>query len=88
MISGQEDALEKGMAIHSNILAWRIPWTEEPGGLESTELQRVRHNSSDLTPPHTQIDNLKEEIINQLKKVSKEHLLPFDSSEMTVQVFL
>ena len=32
---GQEDPLEKGMATHSNILAWRIPWTEEPGGLQS-----------------------------------------------------
>ena len=36
---GQEDPLEKGMATHSNILAWRIPWTEEPGGLQSTGLQ-------------------------------------------------
>ena len=33
---GQEDLLEKGMAIHSRILAWRIPWTEEPGGLQAT----------------------------------------------------
>ena len=33
---GQEDPLEEGMAIHSGILAWRIPWTEEPGGLQST----------------------------------------------------
>ena len=33
---GQEDCLEKGMATHSSILAWRIPWTEEPGGLQST----------------------------------------------------
>ena len=38
---GQEDPLEKGMAIHSSILAWRIPWTEEPGGLQSMESQRV-----------------------------------------------
>ena len=36
---GQEDPLEKEMATHSNILAWRIPWTEEPGGLQSMELQ-------------------------------------------------
>ena len=35
------------MATHSNVLAWRIPWTEEPGGLESTGLQRVGHNGSD-----------------------------------------
>ena len=40
----QEDPLEKGMATHSSILAWRIPWTEEPDGLLSMELQRVRHN--------------------------------------------
>ena len=41
---GQKDPLEKGIAIHSSILAWRIPWTEEPGGLQSMGLQRVRHN--------------------------------------------
>ena len=41
---GWEDSLEKGMATHSSILAWRIPWTEEPGGLQSMGLQRVRHN--------------------------------------------
>ena len=41
---GQEDSLEEGMATHSSILAWRIPWTEEPGGLQSLELQRVRHD--------------------------------------------
>ena len=41
---GWEDSLEKGMATHSSILAWRIPWTEEPGGLQSIGLQRVRHN--------------------------------------------
>ena len=39
-----EDPLEKGMAPHSSILAWRIPWTEEPGGLQSMGSQRVRHN--------------------------------------------
>ena len=43
---GQEDPLEKGMATHSSILAWRIPWAEEPGGLQSTGSQRVRHMSS------------------------------------------
>ena len=37
-------SLEKGMATHSSILAWRIPWTEEPGRLQSIRLQRVRHN--------------------------------------------
>ena len=41
---GQEDPLEKGMVTHSRILAWRIPWTEEPGGLPSMGSQRARHN--------------------------------------------
>ena len=41
---GWEDLLEKEMATHSSILAWRIPWTEEPSRLQSTESQRVGHN--------------------------------------------
>ena len=40
----QEDPLEKGMTTHSSILAWRISWTEEPGGLQSTWSQRVGHD--------------------------------------------
>ena len=40
---GQEDPLQKGIATHSRILVWRIPWTEEPDGLQSTGSQRVRH---------------------------------------------
>ena len=40
---GQEDPLEEGMATHSSILAWRIPWTEEPGGLQSIGLDTLRH---------------------------------------------
>ena len=43
-ILGQEDPPEKGMATHSSILAGRIPWTEEPGGLQSMGSRRVRHN--------------------------------------------
>ena len=42
----QEDPLEKGMATHSSILAWEIPWTEQPGGLQSMKLQKIRHNWS------------------------------------------
>ena len=42
---GREDPLEKEMAAHSSILAWRILWTEEPGGLQSVGSQRVRHDS-------------------------------------------
>ena len=41
---GWEDSLEEGMATHSSILAWRIPWTEEPGSLHSMGSQRVKHN--------------------------------------------
>ena len=41
---GWEDPLDKGMATHVSILAWRIPWTEKPGGLQSIGLQRVRHD--------------------------------------------
>ena len=41
---GGEDPLEEGMTIHSNILAWRIPWTEKSGGLQSMGWQRVGHN--------------------------------------------
>ena len=41
---GQENLLEKGMATHSNILAWRMPWTEEPGGPPSMGSQRVGHD--------------------------------------------
>ena len=41
---GREDSLEKGMTTHSSILAWRIPWTEGPGGLRSMESQKVGHD--------------------------------------------
>ena len=53
-----EVSLKKEMATHSSILAWEIPWTEEPGWLQSTGLQRVRH---DLTTTHTHIP-----VINQV----------------------
>ena len=43
-----EDPLKWEMATHSSVLAWKIPWTEESGGLQSMGLQRVRHNLSDL----------------------------------------
>ena len=47
-----EDSLEKAMANHFSVLAWRIPWTEEPGGLQS---HRVRHNQSNLAQHNTEI---------------------------------
>ena len=48
---GQEDLLEEGMATHSSILTWRNPWAEEPGGLQTLELQRC--DSSDLAHMHS-----------------------------------
>ena len=52
---GWEDPLEEGMATHSSILAWRIPWIEEPGGLQSTESQRVKHNRDDGVHTHPNV---------------------------------
>jgi len=49
---GPEDPLEKEMATHSSILAWRIPWTEEPGRLQSMGLQRIRQDGSDRAWVH------------------------------------
>ena len=49
---GQEDPLEERVTTHCSILAWRIPWKEEPGGLQSIGLQRVRHDWSDLAYMH------------------------------------
>ena len=48
-ILGREDPLEKGMVTHSSILAWRIPQTEDPGGLQSMESQRAEHNWGIIT---------------------------------------
>ena len=48
----QEDPLEKEMAIHPSILAWRIPWTEEPGRLQSMGSQRVRHDWGTISHSH------------------------------------
>ena len=50
---GQEDLLEKEMAIYSSILAWKIPWTEEPGSLQSIGSQRVRYNIHTYTYTQT-----------------------------------
>ena len=50
---GQEDLLEKRMATHSSILAWEIPWTAEPGGLQSMGSQKVRHDLMTNTHTHT-----------------------------------
>ena len=49
---GWENPLQEGMATHCSILAWRVPWTEEPGGLQPTESQRAGHDWSDLARTH------------------------------------
>ena len=49
---GREDPLEERMATHSSTLAWRIPWTEEPGGLQPMGSQRVGHDTSNLGRTH------------------------------------
>ena len=51
-VLGGENPLEKEMATHSSILTWKIPWTEKPDGLQSTGLQRVRHELSEHTHAH------------------------------------
>ena len=55
---GWGDPLEEGMAAHASVLAWRIPWTEEPGGLQSTGLQSIRHDWSDLAHTHDKVGSL------------------------------
>ena len=55
---GQEDPLEKGMTAHSSILAWRIPWTEEPGELQTIGLQKIEHNWSDLACTVESVSNI------------------------------
>ena len=52
---GQEDSLEKEISTHSSSLAWEIPWKEEPGGLQSVELERVRHDEHTCAGTHTHI---------------------------------
>ena len=54
---GQEDPLEEGMGIHSSILAWRIPWTEKPGELQSIGSERVGHDWNDLEHMHSTLDD-------------------------------
>jgi len=61
----QEDSLEEEIATHSSILVWEIPWTEEPGGLQSMRSQRVRHNLETKQPSVSSKaeDNLSSKII-------------------------
>ena len=67
---GQEDPLEKETATHSSIVAWRIPWTEEPGGLQSTGSQRVGHDWATSLWIFT-YENLRHKEINNLSETTQ-----------------
>ena len=70
---GQEDPLEKGMATHSSILVWRIPWTEDPGRLQSMGSQRIRHNwASNITTISQKVQTSSYNI-NKYQKYNVQH---------------
>ena len=66
----REDSLEKGMAIYSSIFAWRIPWTGEPGGLQSMGLQRIGHNWAIKTD--TLVDMLSVAVSTELNNCNRD----------------
>ena len=68
---GREDPLEKGMATHSSVLAWNIPWTEEPGGLQSRGPQRVRHDWATNIHTHRLWGELNRRKLDNTKSQSK-----------------
>ena len=73
---GREDPLEEGLATYSNILAWRIPWTQELGGLQSIELQRVRNEWSDSACPYRQNSCESTSKVNFSQQEASTSLLP------------
>ena len=72
---GQEDTLQKGMTTHSSILAWRIPWIEQPSGLQSTGSQRVRHKVNICLPKEVSSSSVTGTQVGHTT-----HLLPFSVS--------
>ena len=87
---GQEDSLEKEMANHYSILAWRITWTEEPGGLPSMESQRVGHDwaTNTHTHTHTHTQYLSHRVAVKSKWVSTYYaLIPVFSKSKHWQMF-
>ena len=74
---GQEDSLEKGMATNSSILAWRIPWTEEPGRLQSTGSKRVGHDWVTNTLSHLSRNRIAEAYGNSGFNIFEEPVLIF-----------
>ena len=65
---GREDPLEEDMATHSSIIPWRIPWTEEPGGLQPMGSQRIRHDWSDLACTKNQGEWLQKQKESETRK--------------------
>ena len=82
---GWKDPLEESMATYSSILAWEIPWTEEPAGLQSMGSQRVRHDWSDLAHTHAYMRRPKEEWVTPWVTYLKYHL-PLKTKEKGVCV--
>ena len=82
--------LEEGMATHSSILAWRIPWTEEPGGLQSIEPHRVRHDWSDLACTHANVlgVSLVDQKAGDLGSIPRLGRSPEEGSGIPTPVFL
>ena len=74
---GQEDPLEEDVATYSSLLAWRIPWTEEPGGLQSIGWQRVRHDWSDWARTHMSPRELLVEVLLTLVRIHKNNRVYF-----------
>ena len=84
----QEDPLEEGRATHSSILAWRIPWTEEPDGLWSTGSQRVRHDWSDWAGTFTFLRQYPKACIVSWLKISDNALNIFSTALRHFQYIL
>ena len=74
---GWKDLLEKEMAAHSSILAWKIPWTEEPGGLQSMGSQRVRHNWACVFAPLSFLSLKKRQVSHKTERLPTESSLNF-----------
>ena len=81
---GREDPLENGMTIHSSILAWRIPWTEEPGGLQSMGLQRIGHYWATFTVFHF----LSERLLQLTRKSIMYRITPLCCTNMPLSITL
>ena len=79
---GQEDTLEKEMATHSSIHAWKISWTEEPGGLQSMGSQRVRHDWA--TSLHFTSLHREREVFHSIQHITERFMLTYFSFEYVV----